>query len=138
MPKYTARRVKNPAPRGLSPLDAARLANVRERYGDEDPRPDEEWIEESYLEVWEFDVDAVHTYTLWHYHVDSGAIFHVNTAEVFGDVIQFGFGGPGGEENEVAEALEEAFKKQRKAKAVEPSGEALKERRGRGEKKKPS
>lgn len=125
MPTYAARRVHNPDPKRLSPLDAARLAVIRERYGDDDPRPDDAWIEESYLEVWEFDVDGAHTFTLWHYHVDSGAIFHVQTAEVFGDVIQFGFGGPGGEENEVAEALEAAFKKKRKAKPAAPSGEAL-------------
>jgi hypothetical protein len=128
MPTYTARRVHNPEPKQLSSLDAARLAVVRERYGDDDPRPDDEWIENSYLEVWELDVDAIHTYTLWHYNVDSGAIFHVHSAEVFGDVIQFGFGGPGGEDDEIAEALEAAFKKQRKVPPVPASGEVL----GRG------
>jgi hypothetical protein len=128
MPTYTARRVRNPDPKQLSPLNAARLAVIRERYGDDDPRPDDEWIENSYLELWEFDVDGAHTYTLWHYHVDSGAIFHVHSAEVFGDVIQFGFGGPGGEENEVAEALEAAFKKNRGATPEAASGEVLRPR----------
>lgn len=132
MPKYEYRNLRKPSIRtDLTALDEQRIVIVGTRYDGKsltiDERvsgsvPDAIDLLAGSTEIWEIYSDGVHAYDLWSYAVDSGTIFIAGTTEVFGDVIQFGFGGPGGAPNKIAKALGAAFRRTKKAAAKKAGG----------------